>query len=110
MSNNVLSEVLQKFIDSLPDPAAARLFIERLSEEAPQIFSRLSQNQELFANLLTLSAYSPLLAETMLQHKDYITWLERENETLQRSNQKRNCLKIWQDLQQSIQPFLNHLV
>jgi [glutamine synthetase] adenylyltransferase / [glutamine synthetase]-adenylyl-L-tyrosine phosphorylase len=73
-----LPDNIEKFIDTLPDPAGARLFIERLFEEHPRAAAKYTQNQELSANILALAAYSPLLAETMLQHPEYIAWLERE--------------------------------
>lgn len=77
---SVTSEQVQAVIDKLPDPAGARLFAERLQEEHASIAARVIANQELYINILTLAAYSPLLAETMLQHPDYIIWLSRERD------------------------------
>lgn len=74
---NIPSTLIQ-FIEKLPDPNSGHVFLERLIEEHPSIAESAINNQELCANILTLAAYSPLLAETMLHHPDYINWLARE--------------------------------
>ncbi|MCS6885166.1 MAG: hypothetical protein RMM17_01785 [Acidobacteriota bacterium] len=76
----MLSERLERFIQTLPDPEGAKLFLTRLQEEAPQQARLCSKNEELCANLLILASHSPLLAETMLQRPEYINWLERDRD------------------------------
>lgn len=65
-------------IDSLPDAEAARRFLERLESEKPSQYKKLSANEPLFADVSAIAAFSPLLATTVLQHPEYITWLDRE--------------------------------
>ncbi|MEW6732546.1 MAG: hypothetical protein AB1489_14550 [Acidobacteriota bacterium] len=89
MSEIALTPRLATFITSLPDPAGARLFAERLAEEQSQTLAQCRRNEEIYANILTLAAYSPLLAETMLQHREYITWLERERDLTQIKSKER---------------------
>jgi glutamate-ammonia-ligase adenylyltransferase len=66
---------LETIIQSLPDPDSARRFYSELSNRHSQT-ARL--NEAILADLLTLSAYSPLLATTILQNPEYIQWLGRE--------------------------------
>jgi len=74
----VLSQNLISFINQLPDPIAAEGFVVRLFEEYPSRAKVWERDALFFSNLLTLAAYSPWLAETMLQQPDYIDWLKRE--------------------------------
>jgi glutamine synthetase adenylyltransferase len=60
---------------SLPDPDAARRFYADIKAGYQQV-DRI--NEALLSDLLTLSAYSPLLATTILQNPGYIQWLDRE--------------------------------
>ncbi|HJQ69271.1 MAG TPA: hypothetical protein VKA70_09875 [Blastocatellia bacterium] len=67
---------IEAFIRLLPDPEAARTFLLRLDEIAP-----LGRTDDLLlSRLLTIAAYSPFLAETVLRHPEYISWLKRETE------------------------------
>jgi len=61
----------------LPDPEAAERFYSELSSRNPEVARRLLHNEGLLADLLTLSAFSPLLATTVLQNPEYIWWLEQ---------------------------------
>ncbi|MEW6207456.1 MAG: hypothetical protein AB1631_03760 [Acidobacteriota bacterium] len=70
------SNDIAAFINSLPDPRASRIFLERL-EGAGFNFRR---NPLLLARLLTLAAYSPFLAESLLRHPEHIDWLSRERD------------------------------
>jgi glutamate-ammonia-ligase adenylyltransferase len=65
-------------IDSLPDADAARRFLERLEAENPSQFKKLISNEPLFSDVAAITAFSPLLATTLLQHPEYIAWLDRE--------------------------------
>ncbi len=67
---------IETFINSLPDPRAARIFLERL--ESIAFNSR--RNPLQLARLLTLAAYSPFLSESLLRHTEYIDWLGRERD------------------------------
>ena len=58
----------------LPDQNGARLFLERLAKEQPRVLKQ----PALLADLLALSAWSPLLATTIEQNPEYLSWLSRE--------------------------------
>ena len=73
-----LSQNLLTFINQLPDPIAAEGFVVRLFDDYPARAKVWERDALFFSNLLTLAAYSPWLAETMLQQPDYIDWLKRE--------------------------------
>jgi glutamate-ammonia-ligase adenylyltransferase len=67
---------IEAFIGLLPDPEAARTFLLRLETVAPLT----RPDDLLLSRLLTIAAYSPFLAETVLRHPEYISWLKRETE------------------------------
>lgn len=62
----------------LPDPEAARRFLDQLAEKHPSAHLRLEKKEALLSDVATLAAFSPLLATTMHQHPDYMWWLERK--------------------------------
>ncbi|HXD50665.1 MAG TPA: hypothetical protein VN689_02160, partial [Burkholderiales bacterium] len=74
MSDDRISAV-EAFINALPDPQGTRAFWERL-----QAVHKIDYNREslLASRLLTIAAYSPFLAETVLRHPEHIEWLRRE--------------------------------
>ena len=65
-------------IKDLPDPEAARRFLGQLAENHPSPHAKLLKKEGLLSDVLTLVAFSPLLATTLLQNPDYLWWLERE--------------------------------
>ncbi|HQX56231.1 MAG TPA: hypothetical protein PLP07_09900, partial [Pyrinomonadaceae bacterium] len=65
-------------ITDLPDPASAERFISQLAEKHAAVAIKLAKNEALLSDVLTLAAFSPLLATTLLQHPDYIWWLGRK--------------------------------
>ena len=67
----------EHLISNLPDPEAAHRFLDRLVADQPSVLRRLLKNEPLLSDVLTLVAYSPLLAITLLQNPDYIPWLDR---------------------------------
>jgi glutamate-ammonia-ligase adenylyltransferase len=75
MSEHKPSDI-EAFIGLLPDPEAARTFLFRLETIAPLT----RPDDLLLSRLLTIAAYSPFLAETVLRHPEYISWLKRETE------------------------------
>ncbi len=62
----------------LPDPNGARLFLERLGKEQPRAYQNLLKQPALLADVLALAAWSPLLATTLEQNPEYLSWLSRE--------------------------------
>ncbi len=73
-----LDAKVESLISDLPDKKGARLFLERLSQEQPRTFLKLTRDRALFSDTLALAAWSPLLATTLEQNPDYVSWLTRE--------------------------------
>ena len=72
-------EKLEALLRDVPDAEGARLFFERLSAESPRAARLLlAGDAGLVADALALAAWSPLLATTLAQHPEYLTWLARE--------------------------------
>lgn len=75
-------ETLDKKVDALirglPDEQGARLFLERFANEQPRVYRSLIKEAGLLSDVLTLAAWSPLLATTLEQNPDYVSWLTRE--------------------------------
>ena len=69
------TETIERIIETLPDRHAARRFYADLIQKVP--LARRA-NEALISDLVTLAAYSPLLATTVLQNPDYVAWLGRE--------------------------------
>ncbi|HET6668724.1 MAG TPA: hypothetical protein VFH15_00700 [Pyrinomonadaceae bacterium] len=69
---------VEALIRGLPDEQGARLFLERFANEQPRAHRSLLKEAGLLSDVLTLAAYSPLLATTLEQNPDYIPWLLRE--------------------------------
>jgi [glutamine synthetase] adenylyltransferase / [glutamine synthetase]-adenylyl-L-tyrosine phosphorylase len=71
---------------SLPDPEAAVRFFAEFVSRHPEDSAKLTAKEGLLADILTLAAFSPLLATTLLQSPEYIWWLEkRRTDTRPRS-------------------------
>ena len=73
-----LSGQIQSLIRDLPDEKGAYLFLECLSKEQSGAFQRLCRDPALLSDTLALAAWSPLLATTLQQNPDYLSWLKRE--------------------------------
>jgi len=73
-----LDAKVESLIRDLPDEKGARLFLERLSNEQPRTFQTLLRDAALLSDTLALAAWSPLLATTLEQNPDYVSWLKRE--------------------------------
>ena len=67
-------------IRGLPDEQGARLFLERFANEHPRVYRSLIKEAGLLSDVLTLAAWSPLLATTLEQNPDYVSWLMRERQ------------------------------
>jgi [glutamine synthetase] adenylyltransferase / [glutamine synthetase]-adenylyl-L-tyrosine phosphorylase len=68
---------LELLLRDLPDPEGARRFYEHFSERNAAAAGRLARNAGLYSDVLTLASFSPLLAGTLIQHPEYVAWLER---------------------------------
>lgn len=73
-----LDAKVESLIRDLPDEKGARLFLERISNERPLTFENLTRAPAVLSDLLALAGWSPLLATTLEQNPDYISWLKRE--------------------------------
>src|SRR5215203_4699960 len=69
---------LEHLTSDLPDPESAGRFLASLEEQNPREAAKLKKNDGLLSDVLTLAAYSPLLAATLLQNPEYIWWLNRK--------------------------------
>ncbi len=68
---------LDSLIRDLPEPEAARRFLEQFREKNPSQNNKLLKNEGLLSDVLTLVSFSPLLAATVLQNPNYLWWLNR---------------------------------
>lgn len=68
---------IESLTRDLPDVAGAERFFNQLQERSPAEANKLLKNSSLLSDVLTLAAYSPLLATTLLQNPSYLTWLKR---------------------------------
>lgn len=73
-----LSAKVESLVRDLPDEKSARIFLERISSEQPLAFKSLTRDAALLSDALALAAWSPLLATTLEQNPEYISWLKRE--------------------------------
>ncbi len=73
-----MNERIEQLLSGLPDPEAARRFLGHLAERSPSASQKLLKSDALTSDVLTLVAFSPLLATTLLQNPDYIAWLDRK--------------------------------
>ncbi len=69
---------IEKLTKKMSDAGGARRFYEQLAEKFPSEIRKLEKNEGLLSDILTVAAYSPLLATTLLQNPDYISWLNRQ--------------------------------
>ncbi len=72
---------IEFLLRDLPDQNGARLFLDRLSNEQPRAYRKLTLQPgqpALLADVLALAAWSPLLATTLEQNPEYLPWLARE--------------------------------
>ena len=75
-----LNEKTEFLLRDLPDAHAAQLFLERLATEDQRAHQNLLKKPALLADVLALAAWSPLLATTLEQNSEYLSWLSRERE------------------------------
>ena len=73
----VANETVQHLLAQLPDPPTAQLLYDRLSNQT-SIRNLFQRDPALLSDVLTLAAWSPLLATTLENNPDYVSWLQRE--------------------------------
>jgi [glutamine synthetase] adenylyltransferase / [glutamine synthetase]-adenylyl-L-tyrosine phosphorylase len=74
----IAGENIESLVRDLPDEKGARLFVDRLANEQPRTLQKLIRDPALLSDMLALAAWSPLLATTLEQNPDYVSWLKRE--------------------------------
>jgi glutamate-ammonia-ligase adenylyltransferase len=62
----------------LPDPNGARRLLEQLATGNKRAYTNLLNQTPLLADVLAIASWSPLLATTLEQNSDYLSWLGRE--------------------------------
>ena len=62
----------------LPDPNGARRLLEQLAAGNKRAYTNLLNQTPLLADVLAIASWSPLLATTLEQNPDYLSWLARE--------------------------------
>ncbi|MDQ2975481.1 MAG: hypothetical protein M3R69_08735 [Acidobacteriota bacterium] len=73
-----LDAKVDSLVRGLPDEQGSRHFLERLANEQPRSYQKLIGDPALLSDALALAAWSPLLATTLEQNPDYVSWLMRE--------------------------------
>ncbi|HEX5875075.1 MAG TPA: hypothetical protein VFY60_10545 [Pyrinomonadaceae bacterium] len=69
---------MESLLRDLPDQQGAERALERLRKENERAYQQLLKQPALLADVLALAAWSPLLAATIEQNPEYLSWLSRE--------------------------------
>lgn len=70
--------MVEHLLRQLPESHAAELLFARLTENNNSLARLFQRELGLLSDVLSLAAWSPLLATTLEQNPDYVTWLQRE--------------------------------
>src|SRR5258708_5793017 len=70
--------MVEHLLRQLPDPRTAQLLFARLTGTNNSLARLFQHESGLMSDVLSLAAWSPLLATTLEQNPDYVTWLQRE--------------------------------
>ena len=71
-------EAFDRLLERLPESHTPRVLYERLIQANASVARLFERDTGLLFDVLTLAAWSPLLATTLEQNPDYIQWLQRE--------------------------------
>ncbi len=71
-------EALERLLQRLPESHTPRVLYDRLARNTPSVEKLFERNTGLLVDVMTLAAWSPLLATTLEQNPDYLHWLQRE--------------------------------
>jgi glutamate-ammonia-ligase adenylyltransferase len=74
----VSNEIVEQLLRQLPESHAAQLLFSRLVDGHDSILRLFQREPGLLSDILAIAAWSPLLATTLEQNPDYLTWLQRE--------------------------------
>jgi [glutamine synthetase] adenylyltransferase / [glutamine synthetase]-adenylyl-L-tyrosine phosphorylase len=88
-ANDDLVGVVERLLRQLPEAGAARRLFDRLVGEHEAVRQLFQREPGLVSDVLAIAAWSPLLATTLEQNPDYVTWLQRErSSTLVRNREE----------------------
>ena len=73
-----LAENVDHLLAQLPDPRTALILFERLITQHKSLERTFQCDPGLLSDVLTIAAWSPLLAATIENNPDYVNWLQRE--------------------------------
>jgi glutamate-ammonia-ligase adenylyltransferase len=73
-----LVELVERLLGQLPEAGAARRLFDRLVGEHESVRQLFQREPGLVSDVLAIAAWSPLLATTLEQNPEYVTWLQRE--------------------------------
>jgi glutamate-ammonia-ligase adenylyltransferase len=73
-----LAETVNRLLAQLPDPRTSQLLFDQLVTERESLERTFQRDPALLSDVLTLAAWSPLLATTLENNPDYVMWLQRE--------------------------------
>ncbi len=73
-----LPEKIESLIKNLPDAEGAERFFLQFAEKFPGEAKKILKNEALLSDVLTIVSFSPLLAATILQNPNYISWLKNQ--------------------------------
>lgn len=73
-----LAETVNRLLAQLPDPRTSQLLFDQLVAERKSLERTFQRDPALLSDVLTLAAWSPLLATTIENNPDYVMWLQRE--------------------------------
>jgi glutamate-ammonia-ligase adenylyltransferase len=71
-------EALDRLLQRLPESHTPRVLYDRLIQNNASIAKLFERDSGLLLDVLSLAAWSPLLATTLEQNPDYLQWLQRE--------------------------------
>src|SRR5438477_1187258 len=71
-------EMLERLLSQLPDRRTPALLYDRLGQARKSVATLFERDPGVLSDVLTLAAWSPLLATTIENNPDYVTWLQRE--------------------------------
>jgi len=73
-----LAETVNRLLSQLPDRRTPQLLFDQLVSGPKSLERTFQRDPALLSDVLTLAAWSPLLATTIENNRDYVMWLQRE--------------------------------
>jgi glutamate-ammonia-ligase adenylyltransferase len=71
-------ETVERLLNQLPERRTAELLFDTLVKTNPSLERTFQRDGALLSDVLTVAAWSPLLAITIENNPDYVSWLQRE--------------------------------